>query len=484
MMAPILMGVLILAMMPQTVLAVSAIPEQPSSDGIGSPVSSESGFSISQWTGNTWEEVYQQQFQAQYSTEEFTFNAVDEEISLRIMQKDMPFADIDQVKLVACGQDLIPEYARYTADSQNVLDDILEIDYDVVLAHEQEMEISWEVPDGCDNATLFLTANEYGHSYPLRFPINEYVAYEMGSNSGSIVVDGSINETDGTTPLHSPFWQPATGHPDGYTYIYVCDDSENVYFSLDITPDNTQEYGEDWAEITILTSEGTEHVFRIDDFDDSWGKTAFGRTSKVSYKHQTCEFSIPKAIIGTNNIDFKLRYYGTAGAPSVSLSKTVDNSSLPDPGGDFTFTLTITNNTNYGCDIDNVVDTQSTDSTDFATNCALVGTYLQPAGMPVDTATCSYTVSHTEVGSYPNTATVNVSNFDGGGNDNDTITVTVTAREDLDYGDAMDSYGTLLASNGARHIIVQGHSLGPIIDAEPDAQPTVTCPQLLYHPQC
>ncbi|MEA3334795.1 MAG: GEVED domain-containing protein [Chloroflexota bacterium] len=42
----------------------------------------------------------------------------------------------------------------------------------------------------------------------------------------------------------------------------------------------------------------------------------------------------------------------------------------------------------------------------------------------------------------------------------------------LDYGDAPDSYGTLLASNGARHAIIQGHSLGPIVDAEPDGQPS------------
>lgn len=41
----------------------------------------------------------------------------------------------------------------------------------------------------------------------------------------------------------------------------------------------------------------------------------------------------------------------------------------------------------------------------------------------------------------------------------------------LDFGDAPDSYQTLLASNGARHTVVPGVMLGVRIDAEPDGQP-------------
>ena len=44
----------------------------------------------------------------------------------------------------------------------------------------------------------------------------------------------------------------------------------------------------------------------------------------------------------------------------------------------------------------------------------------------------------------------------------------------LDYGDAPDvNYKTLLASNGARHQIILGHRLGPLVDAEPDGQPSL-----------
>ncbi|HET8772672.1 MAG TPA: GEVED domain-containing protein [Thermoanaerobaculia bacterium] len=41
-----------------------------------------------------------------------------------------------------------------------------------------------------------------------------------------------------------------------------------------------------------------------------------------------------------------------------------------------------------------------------------------------------------------------------------------------DFGDAPDSYGTLVASNGARHLVQTGFSLGVGVDAEPDGQPS------------
>jgi hypothetical protein len=291
-----IVGALIIALFPAAVV------------GAGS---AESGFYISQWTGETWEGIYQHQFEVQYSTEAFTVDVVDGKVALRIVQVGTPFADIDQISLMVDGEEITPEYARYTGSGQSILDDILELDNNVVLAHEQEIEVSWDVPAGNDCMTVYLTANEYGHGPSVRFPETGYATYEMGSNTGSITVDGLIAETDGMIPLYTPYWQSTSGHPDGYTYIYVCDDEEYVYFSLDVTGDNTNEYGEDWAEITILQPDGSRKAFRIDDYDNTWGTSGFGLTSKVSYKHQTCEFAIPKSIIGNENIEFTLAYYGT-----------------------------------------------------------------------------------------------------------------------------------------------------------------------------
>ncbi|MDH7487797.1 MAG: GEVED domain-containing protein, partial [Anaerolineae bacterium] len=53
----------------------------------------------------------------------------------------------------------------------------------------------------------------------------------------------------------------------------------------------------------------------------------------------------------------------------------------------------------------------------------------------------------------------------------DNVTVTLG----LDFGDAPDpTYPTLLASNGARHVIVSGFYLGASVDADPDGQPNGT----------
>lgn len=47
-----------------------------------------------------------------------------------------------------------------------------------------------------------------------------------------------------------------------------------------------------------------------------------------------------------------------------------------------------------------------------------------------------------------------------------------TCSNETDFGDAPDSFNTLLKNNGARHKIVYGVHLGQIIDAEPDGIPT------------
>jgi len=43
----------------------------------------------------------------------------------------------------------------------------------------------------------------------------------------------------------------------------------------------------------------------------------------------------------------------------------------------------------------------------------------------------------------------------------------------VDFGDAPDTYGTLLASGGPNHRVVAGFTLGATIDSEPDGQPSV-----------
>jgi hypothetical protein len=50
--------------------------------------------------------------------------------------------------------------------------------------------------------------------------------------------------------------------------------------------------------------------------------------------------------------------------------------------------------------------------------------------------------------------------------------IRIAQAVNLDFGDAPDTYRTKLASDGARHIALQGFSLGKLIDSEADGQPS------------
>ena len=105
--------------------------------------------------------------------------------------------------------------------------------------------------------------------------------------------------------------------------------------------------------------------------------------------------------------------------PTVDLVKEATPLTLPEPGGAFNFTLTITNNS-----VEAVTITSLTDSNALSAECqALIGTSI-PAG---GTVSCTYTVTHTEAGSYDNTASVTVKDNEGNtASDTDDETVTVT----------------------------------------------------------
>ncbi len=108
--------------------------------------------------------------------------------------------------------------------------------------------------------------------------------------------------------------------------------------------------------------------------------------------------------------------------PTVSLDKSVDDDSKPEPGGTFTFTLTIENTSDESVTITELTDTQA-----LSQDCLdLIGTVLAPAGETGDSVSCTYEVDHAVPGTYPNTATVTVEDDDGSeGEDEDDETVVV-----------------------------------------------------------
>ncbi|MHB1450755.1 MAG: SdrD B-like domain-containing protein [Coriobacteriia bacterium] len=108
--------------------------------------------------------------------------------------------------------------------------------------------------------------------------------------------------------------------------------------------------------------------------------------------------------------------------PVVEIDKTVDVASLPEPGGDFTFTLTITNAGIEPFVITSLTDTNLTEPYP-ATVAALIGQTIDPGGE----LTASYTLTHTEAGIYDNVAVVEVvDNEESTDTDSDDESVAVT----------------------------------------------------------
>ena len=105
--------------------------------------------------------------------------------------------------------------------------------------------------------------------------------------------------------------------------------------------------------------------------------------------------------------------------PTVDLTKSASPSTLLEPGGVFTFTLTIKNTS-----VEPVTITSLTDDDMLSTEClALVATSI-PAG---GTVSCTYGVTHSDAGSYSNTASVTVQDNEGNStseSDDETVIVT------------------------------------------------------------
>ncbi len=106
--------------------------------------------------------------------------------------------------------------------------------------------------------------------------------------------------------------------------------------------------------------------------------------------------------------------------PVVDIEKTVDEEALALPGGEFTFTLNITNNSQ-----ETVTITSLTDTNALSQQCLdLIGTSLA-AGANIS---CQYTTTHTQVGTYENTAEITVTDDDEStGTDQDSQTVRVVS---------------------------------------------------------
>lgn len=273
-------------------------------------------YHISQFQNGIWNEIQKIPFTPSYTAKTFSVHEQADTLKLRFVQRDTLYGGIESIKLSMCGRQISPSYATYIDTGEDITSFIKDNDLFVVDAHDKTIEVGWNVPLFC-SFPLFVTlnANEYGEGLPMLFPDDrggKLPSYMMGTHRGTVVADGLVTSREiAYSPLYAPVWKPTTGHPQGTTYVYAMDDDVNVYFSFDITSDNTDEYGKDWIEVTVFDEEMNDTVFRVDDFDTTYGKCGFGKSNKVQYPHAMCELAIPKDRIAGDIVHFSVRYYGT-----------------------------------------------------------------------------------------------------------------------------------------------------------------------------
>ncbi len=280
--------------------------------------------------GNEWEEIGQYHLFKPYQllTIPLARYNLGNGCTIRISQHGGVAAHVDYVALKD-GDYFAPSSAFYVDDGGSVLGKISSFDYDVLDILNKTVEISWD--GSFENPVLLIRANEepYGRGIPITTPRNmipdrmkEYVI----TNNGAMNVDGTPDELG--SPDFSAYWIPGTGHPPGYTYLWLRSDGEYLYAAMEVTGDNTYD-DTGWGSIYIYNGNELKE-FRVDSYNHEYGMDGFVYTSAVEWQHMFYEFAIPLNEIEAKEGDaIKIGFgsYGTLGAPEPEHVGIIVNNS-------------------------------------------------------------------------------------------------------------------------------------------------------------
>jgi len=192
-----------------------------------------------------------------------------------------------------------------------------------------------------------------------------------------------------------------------------------------------------------LTIESDQDVSITSLTDTWWGDAGpqgncSSLTSLKAGVPESCTYSISETSVGSYKNDASVTVANSNGGasdfasatvtvtekpiiiplPTVVLEKSVVPESRPEPGGEFIFTLTITNTSSNPVTINELTDTYA-----LSDECEVLVQTQIPAGGSVS---CDYPVTETEEGVYNNGASVTVSNGGGSASDDAEATFNVT----------------------------------------------------------
>lgn len=281
--------------------------------------------------GGTWQEAGRLSFDKFYRDRELDLARFiddgNEPLKIRLTEKGGGAAHIDAVFL---GR-IPPAEARESsagATRELQLRKLIKKDNDVIDAFEKTFEITFG-PGGRDSV-LRLTARvepEAISKTPFQFPLENlykpmdeqsgFYRYKVDSITGSLKMDGTMDQVSAEEPFFREFSMTGSGHPSGITYGWVRNDEENLYVSMDFTADNTMDGEKDYAKVYVKTGTGLKE-FKVSVPETRWGLPDFTYTDKVPYEHKVYKFRIPLKEIGITKaedpreIQLAFAAYGTA----------------------------------------------------------------------------------------------------------------------------------------------------------------------------
>ncbi len=185
----------------------------------------------------------------------------------------------------------------------------------------------------------------------------------------------------------------------------------------DVTPASRTEPGGDFTYTITVTNPGTVEAVTITSLTDSvYGDlstrgtctTAIGTVLATNGGTYTCSFTAPfngaagaslTDIATVNGVDDDGQTVTDSDdavvtitpLPTINVDKTVTPASRPEPGGDFTYTVVVTNTSAEVLTIQTLTDDVYGDLSTRGTCTTAIGTVLQPTPGPGNTYTCTFT---------------------------------------------------------------------------------------------
>lgn len=249
-----------------------------------------------------------------------------EAVKIRLLEVGGGAAHIDAVFL----GEISPAEVKGIQDSRFALKKLSRKDYDVIDAYGKNIEVIFSAK-GKDNI-LKLTARVEGEridDVPFQFPLTNLFKKMNGHSAFYSYTIGSENES--SNPFFTEYSLTGSGHPCGFTYGWVSNDTENLYVRIDFTPDNTMDGNKDYAKVYVKTENGLKG-FKVSVPENKWGNPDFIYTDKVAYQHKVYDFRIPFTELGIDNVkDTKqlllaFAAYGTAAPGDFSSDLAYDPS--------------------------------------------------------------------------------------------------------------------------------------------------------------